>query len=52
MDRMLREAAVSWKAMAFPQLSGPKAVVRRGMELGRYMPAPSPMKRQTAAKEG
>ena len=51
MNSMLKEGAVSWKAMTFPQLSLPKIAVRMGMALGKYMPAPSPMKRETAAKE-
>jgi len=51
-ERMLKEAAVSWKAMAFPQLSRAKIVVRRGMTLGKYMPAPSPTNKVATAKEG
>jgi hypothetical protein len=51
MERMLREAAVSWKAMALPQLSRLKIDVMRGMAHGRYMPDPSPMKREAIAKE-
>jgi hypothetical protein len=45
MERMLKEAAVSWKAKALPHLSGLIARVRIGIALGRYRPAPIPMAR-------
>jgi len=51
MEKTLKEAAVSWKAMAFPQCSRPKTAVIRGMALGKYMPAPSPINREATARE-
>ena len=51
MEKTLKEAAVSWKAMAFPQCSRPKTAVIRGMALGKYMPAPSPIKKEATARE-
>ena len=51
MERMLKEAAVSWKAMALPQLPRLKIDVMRGRAHGEYMPDPSPMKKAVAAKE-
>jgi hypothetical protein len=51
MVKMLKEAAVSWNAMALPQLPRPKTDVMRGMAQGKYMPDPNPTKNKTAAKE-
>ena len=51
MEKTLKEAAVSWKAMAFPQWLRPKTAVIRGMALGKYMPAPSPINREATARE-
>jgi len=50
--KKLKPAAVSWKEMAFPHLPGSKIAVIRGMAQGRYMPTPTPRKKQRKAKEG
>jgi hypothetical protein len=51
MEKTLKEAAASWKAKAFPQWSRRKTAVIRGMALGKYMPAPSPINREATARE-
>ena len=50
-DRILKDAAVSWNPRTLPQLSRPKTAVIKGRMLGRYIPAPSPRNREVTANE-
>ncbi len=46
---MLKEAPVSWRAIAFPQLRRLYITVNKGMALGIYSPEPRPMKSEATA---